>query len=70
MSNFFFLALLVAIAVLCLGIQVYLFSKRRIKSPHDVIALASSGDTTAKAYVYLFILAVIIFAGLVVKQIF
>ncbi|MDP1690699.1 MAG: hypothetical protein Q8L49_01835 [Burkholderiaceae bacterium] len=70
MSNFYFLVLLAAIAVLCLGIQVYLFSKRRIKSPHDVVALASTGDKVAKVYVYLFVLAGIVFAGLVLKQIF
>ena len=61
--------MLSAIAAVCLGIQVYLFSKGKVKSPHDVVDLASKGDRLAKVYVSLFILACVVFAGLVIKQI-
>jgi hypothetical protein len=54
---------LLVLAAACLAILVYLLLTKQVRRPQDVTSAAQGGNKLARAYVALFVLALLLFAA-------
>jgi hypothetical protein len=61
---------LLVIAVSCLLILAYLLLTKQVRSPQEVLSAAREGNTLARVYIGLFVLAFLVFVVQIVVLIF